>query len=140
MLGKLARWLRIIGYDTLYDSSISDDEIISRSIKEDRIILTRDTLLVKRRGVSRYLFIESDHIKEQFRQVVDAYGLSIDYLFNRCLHCNTSIKPVDKEKVKKQVPPYVFKTQSWFARCPSCGKIYWQGTHADQVRKFLQNV
>ena len=64
MLGKLARWLRIIGYDTLYDSSISDEEIISRSIKEDRIILTRDTLLVKRRGVSRYLFIESDHIKE----------------------------------------------------------------------------
>ena len=140
MLGRLARWLRIMGYDTRYEHDIPDEEIVRRSSEEDRIILTRDTLLVKRRRVNRYLFIESDHVREQLRQVVYAYGLEVGRPFTRCLGCNVPIAPVDRRKIRSLVPPYVYRTRSWFAQCPACAKVYWQGTHIDHVRNFLKGI
>ena len=140
MLGRLARWLRIMGYDTCYEPDIPDEEIVGRSSSEGRIILTRDTLLVRRRRVTRYLFIESDHVRDQLRQVVDAYGLDVARPFTRCLGCNLPIEPVERRKVRSLVPPYVYDTQHWFAQCPACEKVYWQGTHIDHVRNFLDGL
>jgi hypothetical protein len=140
MLGRLSRWLRIIGYDTLYFSRIDDEEIVARARDENRILLTRDTLLIKRRAVTRYLFIESDYIRTQFRQVVHAYGLDTTHLFVRCLKCNSLISPVDKEEIHTLVPPYVFDTKKWFARCDNCGKVYWRGTHIEHVQHYLETA
>lgn len=143
MLGRLARWLRIMGYDTSYSSFISDRELIKKGREEKRIILTRDTNLIKCKLVKDYLFIKSDNLEEQIRQVVGAQ-YTVPLPFSRCLLCNQEIREIKKEKIKKKVPPYVYKTQDGFAWCPQCGKIYWEGTHVEKAKKrlakILQNV
>src|SRR5262245_29581009 len=138
MVGKLARWLRVLGFDVVYSNELDDDEIIRIAASDNRIILTRDTGLVKRLKPQQYLFIESDHYREQVQQVLAAYALKDFNVFSRCLECNTPLQLVDKEAVFEKVPPFVYLTQDRFARCPSCGRVYWHGTHADQMLKKIR--
>jgi len=139
MLGTLAKWLRILGYDTLYNNRIEDDEIVRLCLAESRIALTRDTRLVKRRLLRQSLLIESVELGEQLRQVVAFLGGRLDKarLLTRCIECNSLLVPVAAESVKALVPEYVFKTQSEFKQCPSCQRVYWGGTHRDQIQKRL---
>jgi uncharacterized protein with PIN domain len=137
MLGKLARWLRILGFDVIYSNTLDDDEIIRLAELENRIILTRDTRLVARRFQARSLFIESNDSREQVRQVVRALELADFKVFSRCLECNTLLREVDKEAVFEKVPPFVYLTQNRFAICPTCDRVYWRGTHADEMLKRL---
>ena len=137
MVGKLARWLRVLGIDVAYSNTCEDDEIIRIAEAEDRVILTRDRGLAARRTTARCLFIESDHYKEQVRQVIDAFGLRDFDRFSRCLECNTALQAVDKETVFEKVPPYVYLTQTRFAICPGCKRVYWRGTHSDQMLKRI---
>jgi len=139
MLGKLARWLRIMGYDTSYSSFISDRELIKKGREEKRIILTRDTNLIKCKLVKDYLFIKSENLEEQVRQVTRV-APKPPLSFSRCLLCNQEIKEIKKEKIKNKVPPYVYKTQSKFAWCPQCGRIYWEGTHVERAKKRLAEI
>jgi uncharacterized protein with PIN domain len=140
MLGSLARWLRILGYDTAYDNEIEDDEIIKRCQKERRVALTRDRRLTQRSQLSGCLLIEQEELFEQIREVLKAIGHEIDQnrLLSRCLECNALLQSVDKEEVRFQVPAYVFKTQSHFKRCPGCQRLYWGGTHRRNIYQRLK--
>src|SRR5262249_11915732 len=135
---KLARWLRVLGFDVAYSNQYDDDEIIRLANTEDRIILTRDTRLATRRHNGRCLLIESGNYKEQVRQVLGHFDLKGSNLFSRCLECNALLEDVDKEAIFEKVPPYVYLTQDRFARCPSCDRVYWHGTHAEDMLKQIQ--
>jgi uncharacterized protein len=137
MVGKLARWLRVLGLDVLYSNTFDDDEIVRLAESDHRIILTRDTRLAARRVHSSCLFIESDHYKEQVQQVLRAFDIKEFRVFSRCLECNTPLQSIDKEGVFERVPPFVYLTQERFATCPTCGRVYWHGTHADQMLKRI---
>ncbi|HIE52608.1 MAG TPA: hypothetical protein EYP85_12705 [Armatimonadetes bacterium] len=141
MLGRLARWLRLLGYDTLYSNRYSDEDIVNIAAIENRIILTRDTRLVQRRRAHRYLLITSDHYEEQLAQVVRELNLDVQsYVYTRCAACNGELTLVPKESVRDEVPPYVYATQERFARCRECGRIYWRGTHAERMWQKLREM
>ncbi|MCX6346108.1 MAG: Mut7-C RNAse domain-containing protein [Armatimonadetes bacterium] len=140
MLGKLAKWLRMLGYDTVYIPDADDDDLVRIAINEDRILLTRDLPLCDRRIVrSRCVFVNWGTTSEQVRQVFKKLGLqfSEETLFTRCTVCNGEIKPISKEKVASRVPPYVYRTQENFGICVNCDRIYWRGTHVEHVLKAL---
>jgi uncharacterized protein with PIN domain len=139
MLGKLARWLRVLGYDAGYERAMEDGELVERARAEGRILLTRDRRLLERRRLDRGFFVDDEDPMEQVRQVADAFDLSLvpERLFSRCLDCNEPMEEVAPEAVKDQVPPYVFATQKTFARCPACARIYWSATHVEGMRKRL---
>ena len=137
MLGRLAKWLRIIGFDAKYYNEIDDNEMIKKAGEEGRILLSRDTKLIIPPGI-KSIFIEDDHWFYQVRQVL----LSLPEKFplkplSRCILCNAELEPVSKEKVKEVVPPYVYSTQETFVKCPNCGKIYWQATHQQRMKETL---
>ena len=137
MVGKLARWLRVLGFDVLYSNKYQDDEIIRISDSENRLILTRDVQLASRRPASQCLFIKSDHYKEQIQQVIRSLNLNNFKAFSRCLECNSPLEEVSKEAAFEKVPPFVYLTQERFARCPQCDRIYWRGTHTQEMRKQI---
>lgn len=139
MLGSLAKWLRILGYDVAYDNQINDEQILWRCLTEARTTLTRDTRLIQRRQLQSYLLIQSDHLLDQIGEVLDFLGDEIDLtrLLTRCLECNAILESVPKKIVHNQVPSYVYRTQSRFKRCPSCRKVYWGGTHRDHIHRRL---
>ncbi len=140
MLGKLAKWLRMLGYDTVYIADADDDELVRIAVHEGRILLTRDLRLRERRMVrKRSVFVDWGTTSEQVRQVFRELGLSLESaaLFTRCTLCNSEIKPMEKRNVDGRVPPYVFETQSQYGYCSACDKIYWRGTHVQHVLEAL---
>jgi uncharacterized protein with PIN domain len=139
MLGRLARWLRILGHDVLYFRAIEDADLVEIARKEGRVLLTRDTRLVQRRAARNAILIESSILEEQLRQLVrwDGAGLLAPGLCRRCLVCNEATAPVEKVSVRGRVPPYVFRTQVRFRECPACRRIYWKASH---VRDMLQRL
>ncbi len=136
MLGKLAKWLRILGYDTYYRPDIPDEELLQIANSEGRIVLTRDRFLTKRKLCRRYLLISHDHLEDQLRQMIGEFHL-VPSPFTRCLICNVKIRHIEKSSVRDRVPSYTFQTQARFAECPRCGRIYWPGTHVEQALKCL---
>ena len=137
MVGKLARWLRVLGFDAAYSNTFEDEEIVRIAESENRIILTRDTGLAARRLRAPCVLIESGDHKEQIRQVLRTLDLKDFNVLSRCLECNAPLKDVDKEAVFEKVPPYVYLTQNRFAMCPSCNRVYWHGTHSSEMLKQL---
>lgn len=139
MLGRLATWLRILGYDTLYISPTTDSNLVNLAFKEQRIVLTRDTKMVERKHMPKYVLIKSDNCDEQLKETIRALKLKPDpdKLFSRCLLCNTEIQPVPKKNIKDKVPEYTYKTHKEFFKCPECNKIYWSGTHVQKVKERL---
>ena len=131
MLGKLARWLRVLGCDVEYFSSIGDRELVELAARTGRLILTRDTLLVRRRGArNNHFFVEGDDFRNQLRQVVEHFAIDPSARFlTRCLACNALLAEIGKGAVRERVPSYVYETQEEFRVCPICSRIYWQGTH-----------
>jgi uncharacterized protein with PIN domain len=140
-LGRLAKWLRTLGYDTGFQLDIGDGELISVALKEDRIILSRDTKLSRFKIEDRYLLIQSEKPSQQLKQVVDHFKLKIDedLLFSRCLVCNQVLEKVEKEKIKDRLYPYVYQTQENFVYCSVCDRIYWPATHVERMTKKLSD-
>ncbi len=137
MLGRLAKWLRILGYDTVYSPSLDDPDLVRISQAEGRLLLTRDTGIARRKGVD-CLLVNSDKLDEQLAQVVRHCGLHLDgELMSRCLRCNEVLDEVHRETARDRVPPYVWQTQSQFRRCPACSRLYWRGTHWDKMRERI---
>jgi uncharacterized protein with PIN domain len=128
MLGRLATWLRLLGYDTAYVPHATDPELARIARAEDRILLTRDVELTRRRGL-RSILVESEQVEEQLEQVALTLGLSSQQAFSRCAVCNAPLEEVSKLAVQDTVPPYVFQTHDAFRRCPACERVYWRGTH-----------
>lgn len=138
MLGRLAKWLRILGYDTAYIRHIRDSELLRLSVGENRVLLTRDSLLIRRRGLKNFLFISYDEPFEQIKQVVREFNIPYPTEpFTRCVICNTLLEPLTREDACRTVPEYVCKTQEVFGRCPECHKIYWKGTHYERMERIL---
>lgn len=142
-VGKLARWLRMMGYDTLLFKQKNDSKMIKTALHENRVILTRDTQLMKRRvitsGKLKAMLITQDDPKAQLQET--AANLNLSYFFSPfslCLECNHRLIPRDKEEVRNLVPPYVFKTQNQYMECPVCHRIYWQGTHWQAMTRELK--
>lgn len=141
MLGRLATWMRIIGCDVEYERDIDDSALVIKAVTEGRFILTRDKLLIKRRVVrGRALYIESDRVEEQLRQVAKDFGIRPGHFFTRCIRCNAPLDGVEKAKVRRLVPEYVFETQDRFSKCPVCSRIYWAGTHKEHIKGVLARV
>ena len=141
MLGRLARWLRILGYDVAYESSISDNDLIARALRENRIILTMDRELANRKSAKNVLLLRSDDYKEQLKHVITYYKIDCEsHIFSRCLLCNERLDSVEKEKIKDKVPPYVYATHDEFDICPQCRRAYWSGTHRDNILKKLDKI
>lgn len=139
MVGKLSRWLRVLGIDVAYSNTYEDDQIIRIAKTETRIVLTRDDGLANRCAGVQCILIESDYYKQQVDQVIREFGLKDFKVFSRCLECNVPLEEVDKEAVFERVPPYVYLTQERFAVCPSCKRVFWHGTHADEMLKRIRS-
>ena len=140
MLGRLARWLRILGYDAEYFPG-DDDDLLRLARQEGRVLLTRDTRLLQRRPLPSHLFIESDHVMQQLRQVV--VGLGLDPATppsHRCSCCNVILEPRDRAQVADLVPEFVCGHYEAFWACPRCQRIYWAGTHWQRMGEAIKSL
>lgn len=142
MLGKLARWLRILGYDAVFDPSLDDNEAIAVSLSENRVLLTRDRALLRRKRRPEAVFVRSTEPRHQILQVLEDLGLELDpaLFFSRCLVCNAETRPAPRQEVESLVPSYVFATQDRFSRCGRCGRIYWKATHFQNMVAGLSEL
>jgi uncharacterized protein len=141
MLGKLTKWLRVMGIDVVYDPDTTDAQLLQCAEREGRILLTRDRALMRRRGPARRLYIESDYYHEQVRQVVQVFNLAARVqVFTRCIRCNAPLRAIAKQVVAERVPPYVYATQMTFKYCAPCDRFYWGGTHRDNMARQLQTM
>ena len=137
MVGKLAKYLRMAGNDVLYINDISDDEILKIAKNENRIVLTRDTLMLQRKDCKnntiKSLLIKDDKILNQLKQIKSELQINLKPNLIRCLDCNEILVKVNKEDIPGKVPPYVYKTQKNFLYCSTCDKYYWRGTHYESI-------
>ncbi len=139
MLGTLAKWLRILGYDAAYYAKTDDNQLVRLARAEERILLTRDTELAQRRGL-RALLITSESLEEHLAQVVQTLGLRTDNAFSRCPVCNTVLEDVPKHEAWGHVPPFVFQKQEAFKLCPECNQFYWRGTHWHSMLQQVERM
>jgi len=140
MLGRLAKWLRVIGQDVIYGPHLTGYGLIRAARQQNRLILTRDRVL-KKKHPPEFIFIASDRYGEQLRQVIEACGLKPqENLFTRCLSCNALLQPKSKASVQELVPPYVFSTQEDFVWCPTCHRVFWPATHHDKMLEELKKI
>jgi uncharacterized protein with PIN domain len=149
MLGRLAKWLRLLGFDTLYYPHIEDSLILRIAREQDRIILTRDTRLVKVKGINTYLLLEDNDSFNQLRSVITTYDMLPQLTEKgkitlpaegRCSVCNEPLTDVAREKARPHVPEYTYNTCSSFKHCAICGKFYWKGSHQENLRKKLSEL
>lgn len=141
MLGKLAKWLRIVGIDVLYDNKITDEELIYISNQEKRILLTRDKKLSFDKRLKEVIFIENELIDKQIKEFFEKTKIRPDNLFSRCIICNEELmKVVDKKEIKSKVPVYTYLTHNDFSICKRCGKLYWKGTHRDNMKRKIDKL
>src|SRR4029077_13833069 len=137
MLGRLARWLRILGHDVAYGPHLGGRPLLDCARRERRLLLTRDTRLVRGRDLPPHLFIASDHFREQLRQVAATAPLAGARLFGRCLDCNRLLEDLSREEARDRVPVFVWETSARFLCCPSCRRVYWPATHRAHVLSEL---
>jgi uncharacterized protein with PIN domain len=144
-VGKLARWLRMLGFDSLFFSGSDDSHMVKQALAEGRIILTRDTEIMKRRVINNgrlnAVLIESEEPERQIQQLMAALDLKgRSRPFTICLECNQPLVERSPAEVKERVPPYVNKTQTQYMECPACRRIYWRGTHWESMIRKLEKL
>lgn len=141
MLGKLAKWLKILGIDAVYFSKIEDSELLDLAQKEKRILLTRDTGLIEKSRSIKTLFIESENWNDQVEQVLDAFDLWKEVKpYSRCIECNMRLKELEKSRAKNLVTPFVYEQADSFALCPRCDRIFWKGTHHKDMEFKIEEI
>ena len=139
-LGKLARWLRIIGFDTIYCKNVDSGALIIQALRDDRTIVTRckNTHHLERCTV----VVNSNRLSYQLKELIEQLNLQIDEktMFTRCTLCNGVLGSVNKEEVKEKIPQHVYGSQGKFTRCSDCHKIYWQGSHWGNVNEVITKL
>jgi len=138
MLGDVARWLRILGYDASYVKKVEDEEIITRAVKEKRIILTRDEKM--RSKEAKIYIVKGKTFYEKMADVVKHFRLSLKVRETRCALCNGELKRAEKEEVKHRVPKKVLESIDEFWVCKKCGQVYWEGGHWKRIKNVLRRV
>ena len=143
-VGRVATWLRAMGYDTLFPQERGDSELVRLALREDRVLVTRDSGIAARRAVRlgqlKVVQIVDDDLPSQLRQLVRELSLRMDSGFSRCVRCNNPLHPVPKAEVAHQLPAYVSQTQTSFMQCPGCHRVYWRGTHWSNMVSELDKV
>ena len=142
MLGTLAKWLRIYGFDTFYaHSEITDDELLNIAKKENRVLITRDKKLVHQARRENLKVIETKltDIDELLKHVLKNVKLDKNMVLSRCLLCNSLVDDIKKEDVTDKVPERVFENNDKFWYCQKCDKIYWRGSHYDKMLEKIDN-
>ncbi len=144
MLGKLTRWLRILGHDVKYSTSLSDEELIALAKKERRVFLTRDFELYQKSSANRLTayYIEADEIAEQLARISKqfAFPLKFDFKTSRCPKCSAKLRPVEKEKIANEIEKNTFDHYADFWRCPKCKRVYWNGAHWGRIQATLKKA
>lgn len=138
-LGKLSKWLRILGYDTACYAGKADRNFLRAAQKEERVALTRKRDMAKRQFSGQLVVVQHDRVWEQLNEVIDKLSIvpDPDRFFSICLTCNEKLKDVSSEDVSGMVPDYTFRRHKEFHCCPRCGGIFWPGTHRDNVNSYL---
>ncbi|WP_052567488.1 Mut7-C RNAse domain-containing protein [Candidatus Magnetobacterium casense] len=141
MLGRLARWLRMLGIDTLYMRDIKDSELVRLARAEGRCLLTRDRALVNEHHLANYVLLRANDTGSQLRELSRSFagGLSLTAQ-GRCTSCNGGLCRVEKTDIVNEVPQYVYYTNDEFTRCYMCGKVFWAGTHRDRFIKMVRGL
>jgi hypothetical protein len=139
-LGRLSKWLRLLGYDTVYYRGEADRAFLRKAEKEGRVVITRKRDLAGRSHPGPIVVLREDLVEDQIREVLSRLSLQPDpaSLFRRCLLCNDDLEDVGPDRAAGLVPEYVWGQVRDFRRCPRCGKIYWPGTHRDRALQFLR--
>jgi len=141
MLGKLAKWLKILGFDVLFFPVAEDDELLAIARRDGRTLLTRDRALLGRAKGLAKLLIESETWEDQVRQVLDGFDLRKQIRpLSRCLECNKTLSSLSKSQAANLVTPFVLEHAESFAACPSCGRVYWPGTHFSDMQTKLAEI
>jgi uncharacterized protein with PIN domain len=137
-LGRLTKWLRLLGFDTRYAFEVTDKKFID-TLEKDRILLTRTRRIQNQFQSRKLIFVESDHLAQQLNQIFRELGLKAAQTrpFSRCLQCNVPIVSVQKASIRGRVPDYIFEIHDRFQKCPECDRIYWPGSH---TRKSLEKI
>jgi uncharacterized protein with PIN domain len=138
MLGRLAKWLRILGYDTAYENDATDHELARRARAEGRLLLTRDRELAARRGLKTVL-IRSQQLDDQVQQVQEVLGPPPEPRLSRCPICNAVLEEMAAQDAADRVPRYVRDTQTDFRHCSACERVYWPGSHVEAMEKQLEH-
>jgi uncharacterized protein with PIN domain len=143
MLGRLARWLRALGFDTAYDPEITDADLVRRAWEENRWILTCDRRLPEEWRVSGCLLLRSEEPLARLAEVVSHFGIEAPRpVFSRCLECNETLGTIDAEvasnRTEVDVPDRILQTHDEFSSCPGCGRVYWEGSHTRRMRRRLE--
>ena len=140
MLGRLARWLRVLGHDVAYGRHLGGQSLVACARREGRLLLTRDTRLVRDPNLPPHLFLRSDDFRAQLREVAAAVALGGEAAFRRCLECNRLLEAAPRERVQGRVPAFVLASQERFLSCPRCGRLYWPATHHEHMRRELATL
>ena len=142
MLGTVAKWLRILGFDTEYAKGMEDKDILREAKEEGRTILTRDRELRERavKSGTDALYLESADLEKDMREILARFPPEPGRFMTRCTLCNSELAEVDKEDVKGRVPEGVYERQDRFWYCPNCDKYYWEGSHWEKMREFVRKV
>jgi uncharacterized protein with PIN domain/sulfur carrier protein ThiS len=140
-LGKLASHLRMLGLDCLYDNAYEDEELVRISVEEERILLTRDRLLLMHKVITQGYLLRSLNSTEQLYEVVRRYGL-VKWVkpFQRCMNCNHLLEPVEKELVLEKLEPLTKKYYFDFKLCPDCDQVYWKGSHYEKMLRVIESI
>ena len=136
MLGRLAKWLRILGYDTAYENDATDHELARRARAEGRLLLTCDRELAARRGL-KTLLIQSQQLDDQVQQVREALGPPPEPSLSRCPVCNVVLEEISALDAADRVPRFVLETHAEFRHCSGCGRVYWRGSHVEAMGEQL---
>jgi uncharacterized protein len=138
-LGKLAKWLRLLGYDTLCYEGKTDKDLWNRALQEKRVVLTRKKNLQYFPAEVETMIMEMEGIEAQLSEVLDKLPMKPqeEVLFKICTNCNSTLRQVDKSEVSDLVPPYILKIQDQFYLCSVCSKVYWCGSHVAHIKRTL---
>ena len=144
MLGKLTRWLRMLGQDVMYSNDMEDSQLLTIAREEKRILLTRDFELYQRavgNGIKSFYF-QGETSEEKLAELAERFNLPLemDMASSRCPKCNTVVKPLSAEKAAGKIQTNTLAHYKEFWQCPKCGQIYWQGAHWVKIRKTLRNA
>lgn len=141
MLGRLARWLRLLGFDCTYDSSITDEQLVRLGLAEDRTVLTRDRRLPDEWWIEDVYLVREEGLREQLSEVLRHFDLAPSVrVLTRCNACNRPLQRASRAEVSGRVPARILELHDDFSACANCGRVYWEGSHAARIRAWLESL
>lgn len=140
-LGKLARYMRMLGFDSIYKNNYEDDELVSVSLNDNRTILTRDREILKRNEVDHGYWVRNENAERQLKEIVERFQLRNQIKeFTRCIECNSILEETDKQKVIDRIPQKVNEWYNRFFICQGCKRIYWEGSHYEKMTALIKKL